>query len=246
MTYDECNRIMKIVKQGLLNKSRVSVSIPSSALYGPAVEGGLQLNHLYHTQGLIHLYKFVQFLDSSTITGKLIRVSLEIAIIEIGIGRNLFSLEYNRFHCLLSDSWIKNLWKFADEYRISIIDRITSFPLPQRVGDVFLMEDFAHQGYSKKKLQILNRCRIYLQVLMLSDIMTGNGDCFTMTFKCKKDHQTHNTYKWPHQPEPSTSMKKFWKKALQKTFGLRSRITSHKLGIWLHSNLSNWSWFFHP
>ena len=33
MTYDECNRIMKIVtKQGLLNKSRVSVLIPSSAL----------------------------------------------------------------------------------------------------------------------------------------------------------------------------------------------------------------------
>ena len=109
------------------------------------------------------------------------------------------------------------------------------------------MEAFVHQGYSKKKLKILNLYRKYLQVLILSDIMTGDGDCFTMSFKCEKDHQPHNTYKWPHQPEPSTSiMKKIWKRALRKTFGLRSRITSHKLGIWLHSNLSNWVWFFHP
>ena len=195
MTYDECNKIMKIVKQGLLNKSRVSISIPSSALYGSAKEGGLQLNHLYHTQGLMHLNKFVRFLDSQTITGKLIRVSLEIAIVELGIGRNLFSLDYTRFHCLLSDSWIKSLLRFAHEYGISIVDRITSFPLPKRVGDVFLMEAFEHQGYPKKQLQILNRCRIYLQVVMLSDIMTGNGDSFTMTFRSERDHQVHNTYK---------------------------------------------------
>ena len=41
-------------------------------------------------------------------------------------------------------------------------------------------------------------------------------------------------------------MKKCWKAALRKTFGLRAGVTSHKLGIWMHSNLTHWVWFFHP
>ena len=96
LTFEECNKIMKIVKQGLLNSLRVSVSIPSASLYGPKSEGGLQLNHLYHTQGLMQIEKLYKFLDTDTVTGKLIRVSLESSIIELGIGRNIFALEYSK------------------------------------------------------------------------------------------------------------------------------------------------------
>ena len=81
LTYDECNKLMKIIKQGLLNSSHVSVSIPSAALYGPKHEGGLQLNHLYLTQGFMHIEKFYRFLNTNTITGKLIQVSLETGIL---------------------------------------------------------------------------------------------------------------------------------------------------------------------
>ena len=95
LSYTECNKIMKFIKQGLLNSSRVSISIPSSVVHGPKSEGGFQLNHLYITQGLMHIDKFYQFSNSNTITGKLIRVSLElVSVLEVGIGRNLFSLNY--------------------------------------------------------------------------------------------------------------------------------------------------------
>ena len=65
LSFDECNKIMKIVKQGLLNKARISTSMPNSALYGPKAEGGLQLDHLYITQGLMHLEKFHKFTSLS-------------------------------------------------------------------------------------------------------------------------------------------------------------------------------------
>ena len=61
LSFDDCNKIMKNVKQGLLNSSHISISIPFSALYGPKDEGGLQRNHLYLTQGLMHLEKFIVF-----------------------------------------------------------------------------------------------------------------------------------------------------------------------------------------
>ena len=168
------------MKQGLLNSSRISTSIPSNALYGPKEEGGFQLNHLYLTQGLMHIEKLYRFLNTNTITGKLIRTSLEACVLEVGIGRNIFTLDYDKFHILASDSWIKSVWKFSHEHRISIIDRITHFLLPKREGDVFIMEALEAQGYSKKKIQILNRCRVYLQVMTLADLMNGKVTGFTV------------------------------------------------------------------
>ena len=131
LSFDDCNKIMKNVKQGLLNSSHISISIPFSALYGPKDEGGLQLNHLYLTQGLMHLKKNYRFFSTNTNIGKLLRTSVEACVLEIGIGRNLFTLDYERYHCLASDFWIETLWHFAYKHGITITDRITKFPLPK-------------------------------------------------------------------------------------------------------------------
>ena len=114
---------MKVVKTGLLNKSRVSTSIPNDALYSPEDEGGMKLHHIYLTQGLLHLNKFVMFtIASNSITGKLLCTSLELCTLEVGIGRSIFSLDYEKFGHLPSKSWIENLWKFTSEYGINIVD----------------------------------------------------------------------------------------------------------------------------
>ena len=115
------------MKKGLLNKSRVSTSIPNDALYGPEDEGGMKLPHIYLTQGLLHLNKCVMFIASNSITGKLLCTSLELCTLEVGIGRSIFSLDYKKFGHLPSKSWIENLWKFTSEYGINIVDRHTQF-----------------------------------------------------------------------------------------------------------------------
>ena len=229
-----------------MNKSRVSTSIPNDALYGPADEGGLSLHHLYLTQGFLHLNKFVTFLGSDTITGNLISASLEMCTLEVGIGRSIFSLDYDKFGQLVTNSWVQHIWKFCFKYDITLTDRCSKFPLPSRENDLYLMEAFEAQGYQKKHLLLLNKCRLYLQVLTVSDIMNGKGNGFTRAFLCEKDHQPRNHYKWPFQATPTTSMIKKWKSALKRTFGLHSGITTHTLGAWLHNDISNWLWFHHP
>lgn len=246
LQYKECHQVMSIVRKGLLNSSRISVSMPNEVIFGPKEDGGFQLHHLYTSQGIFHIEKLMKFLPSNTLTGKLQRVSLQLCILEIGIGRNIFQLPYRQFECLLSDSWIKHVWEFAYENEITIVDRVSEFPLPSRQGDVFLMEAFSEQGYSRKQMQILNRCRIYLQALTLSDVMNGKGDGFTQTIRGERDPQKRNDFRWPYQPAPSTQMIKFWKKALRKTFGMSAGITTHKLGMWLHNDTSQWIWFYHP
>ena len=45
-------------------------------------------------------------------------------MIEIGIGRNLFTLNYSLFGHLLTECWIKNIWKYASENEIRIEDEV--------------------------------------------------------------------------------------------------------------------------
>ena len=85
-------------KEGILSSSKISQNIPSPTLYGPKEEGGLQLNHLYITQGLVQLEKFTQHVSSQSITGRLIRTSLELSQLKVGIERNVSSLTLSQLH----------------------------------------------------------------------------------------------------------------------------------------------------
>ena len=241
---EQCNKIMNIIKKGLLPKSQISKNIPHAVLFGPKEEGGLGLHHLYTSQGIMHVEKFMKHVASQSVTGKLLRVMLELSQLEVGIGRQLFSLDYSKFQCLVTDGWIKHLWQFVSDHHICLINRLIELPLPQRSGDVFLMEEFVEQGYTKSELMILNRCRIFLQVMTLADVMTGSGDSFTEHYLCIREPTPRNTYQWPRQEEPTTAMKKFWKKALRKTFDLRAGKTGYRLGYWLNNNYQQWEWFY--
>lgn len=130
----------------------------------------------------------------------------------------------------LDTSWIKELWNFVCEKKIRLMNRITAIPLPQQEGNVFLMEIFQEEGYTQSQLEILNRCWKYLKVMMLADVMTGAGDSFTEHYLCICKPQPCNNFTWPQQEEPTTAIKKLWKKASRKLFGMRAGKTSYTLG----------------
>ena len=59
-------------------------------------EGDLGLDYLYYySQGAMHLEKLQVFHGTNTITGKLLRVSIESAQLEVGVGRSIFQLDYD-------------------------------------------------------------------------------------------------------------------------------------------------------
>ena len=135
----------------------------------------------------MHIEKFQTHFGTSSITGKLLQVSMETAQLEVGVGRNLFQLDFDTYGDLLTDCWIKTLWKFCQSNNITLLDRHSHFPTPQQENDVFLMEIFVHEGYSKAKLAKINRCRLYLGALTLSDVMNGYGNGFTTAYQCNRD-----------------------------------------------------------
>ena len=91
-----------------------------------------------------------------------------------------------------------------------------------RLGDEFLMQRFSDFGYSKKKLLRLNRCRLFLQVVTLAEMLDGTSDKIcNMACDGHRNFTRKSALLWPVQPRPDDNHWKLWRQALQKCFYLK-------------------------
>ena len=107
-------------------------------------------------------------------------------------------------------------------------------PTPQREHDISLMLAF-QQKYSKqkKKLSQLNRCRIWLNAISLSDITDACGyRICPHAAKGEKHPHRQTIYTWRNQHKISNKHWKTWTKAVKTTFTTD--------GVHLHTPLGDW------
>ena len=101
----------------------------------------------------------------------------------------------------------------------------------------------------KREWKGANTCRLFLQVLSISDITTGNGCCITqLSWDGIRCHETARDIEWPHQGNPDSTDWVSWRKALTLSLctGEDLRL-SIPLGFWSASStalLPNWIWFW--
>ncbi len=247
LSQQECKQISKPILEAGLPNMGICRNFPRDVLYGPLEEGGLNLTDIYTFQGNSRISVLQEHLAAKTITGDLLRTSIEAAKIEIGIGRNIFLLDYDLYGCLLTDCWIKHVWEFAFNNNIQIHDNTTKQLELQRENDLFIMEILVEsRKYTKGELQHINRCCLHLQVFSLADIVCGSGENFTFTYNCIRDTQRPQRYKWPIQPQPGKTAKALWKKALRDNFPRNDdNILAHPLGPWINVN-HTWKWYYNP
>lgn len=245
LTQKECDKIMKPVLTAGLLSTNVTRNYPRVVAYGNKAEGGLGINNLYRTGGLGRIAFLQEHLGLQDISGENIRTSIELHKIELGVGRNLFTLPFDLYGHLATETWVKATWQFAQEHNIEIEDKVTSNIQLHREDDVYLMEIFAHYGFTKKELQQINRCRIHMQVTTLADIVTGDGKRITETARhCKRDDTRSSPFDWPIQPRPGPLSRSTWSKALRTCFpSLDDGSLTHSLGNWIITAAYH-QWFF--
>jgi hypothetical protein len=250
LTEKECTSIMAPILDVALPHSQVCRTFPRAVVYGPKAMMGLGKTDLYLQQGASQIAMLQQYLHTDTITGELLRANIEAIKIHVGIGQNLFSLEYGRFQKLVPPSLIKCIWEFASKYNIEIQEEITANIIPRRENDKFLMEVIANQDnqFSNNDLTHINRCRLYMQVVTLADITNGNGALIlegTLKGTCMQHHKPY--YKWPRQSRPSAPSWRIWRKAIKHCFMRNIRmhlVPGMQLGLWTDGLDSDWEWFY--
>ena len=139
---------------------------------------------------------------TNTVTGHLLQQSIEHTKIELGVTRRFQYVGITDKAFLLTDSWIKQTWMFMEEYYFTINEE-PQYML-RRLEDGYLMEQFYQDVATKQHWKAINKCRLYHQILPLSDITNGQGnklrqDIWNETPSVKHDDRED----WPRQGNPS-------------------------------------------
>lgn len=179
----------------------------------------------------------------NTITGHLFCTSIELLLVEAGVGSDIFDWDYQRFKDAITPGLAQHMWKFLLESLLYF--RLSGMEMPLRhVYDCYLMQVFARK-YKAPTLANLNRYRMHLQVTTpLSDVTTGDGmNLSHAALHGTQDNTQPHYYFWPVQPKPPTAKFHTWIQALTECFATDSKQLQRPLGAWIDLD-DTWSWFY--
>jgi hypothetical protein len=114
------------------------------------------VHHIYATMVAKHVQEMMTEAPHDSPTGQLLRTSIEEqAKLELGLEGRLFDQDFKTVGHLITECWIKNVWKETSAYGLRIIEQTSSLKT-ECEGDKMLMEAFMQHGYKGKELCELN------------------------------------------------------------------------------------------
>jgi hypothetical protein len=135
---------------------------------------GVGLPHVGVEATIAMANKLLMHYGCKTATGRFMQISCTLLLVELGLSFQPLQAEYKKYNHLVTHSWMKMSWEKVDRFGITVIvpDGERGFP---REGDEFIMQSILKAGYNNDELRRLNRVRVSLQVLYMSDILTASG-----------------------------------------------------------------------
>jgi hypothetical protein len=243
LTEAQCYTLQSPTLLALLPKLQLNRHIARSIVFGSIKYGGLGLKSLYLIQSLGQLTLFVGHIRAQDKTSRLIHISLSYLQLAVGSGVNVLSLSPSTYKNWIDSCWLVSFWNFLHKAQLLITTTKHWLPKLVREHDKVLMDYFIALGYPKHILGALNRCRIYLQVITLSDIVSADGSCIIPDiFHGLPLLDRYSTLKWPCQQRPPTTDWSIWQSALR-PLQPRNKLI-HPLGQWTtHESHQLWNWF---
>lgn len=100
-------------------------------------------------------------------------------------------------------------------------------------------------GLTEDEFVRVNRCRIYLQVLLLSDIVDAGGIHLLHSYLQGRRSTTRKSIlKWPQQGKPPVHDWVLWQSSIQRTYSnIGSTRLQYSLGAWIAKPHQTWTWF---
>jgi hypothetical protein len=205
-------------------------------VFGTTKYCGLGLDHLATIQNCSRLQYHIGHIRSKSITSKLIRQQLYYTQLEIVCSAQVLGQDYNRYsQAILCPNWITEIWESLHTCKASVAINSDWIPQPARNGNITIMEELTGSALvNKRDLTDINRCRVYLQVFFLSDIVNIQGDTIEeWSITGERGNARRSTWHWPVQQKPPRNMWNKWKAALIAVFNDETTLTA-PMGNWLH------------
>ena len=246
LSYSEWGTIMSPVLQVCLPKAGVCRNFPRDRVFAPLQFQGLDLPHPFATQTFRQLDMLLRHPANRTQTNRYLSAVLQSHQLETGTSFGILQQDYSNTGILASDTWVKRCWKQLEELDIFVACD-TPIPATRCSGDSLLMEIFMEAEVNQDDLLWLNWCRLYLQVVTVSDLLTANGRAIRRSiWRGLRDDHGQDLYAWPRTVRPTPRHWETWRRVLSSIF-LRpsSLLLQEPLGPW-HDDSSRWRWVYSP
>jgi hypothetical protein len=248
--------IQKPILLLVLPKLGFNQHMPREVVLAPLHFGGLGLMDLVVEQGLAQTLFVIGQLRASSPSENTILVLLETYQVSSGSPDNPFV--NTQQHGYISAPWVQSLQQFLHKCNAQIhIPRLHRLH-PMRRNDQFIMTYANSLGLPTADLMSINRCRLFLQVMSLSEITNDNGThilqhclegAVTDTGQPQLSLMSSSTLAWPAQPRPDATSWRAWKRLLYTLVTSSSSLALlTPLGPWLlpYSRHRTWHYGFDP
>lgn len=245
LSKSEWHDITKPLHQSGLQAAGFSSKIPKAIRHGTINNLGMQIPCMYTNQGILKLMKYKSFIASNTILGQMLRLCEETTKLALGLPGNLFSIPYSETHFLVTSSWLKHLWQFISENHILMQDHTP--PLPTSTNnDKFIMDICLHNNIPRRDLIRINKCRKYLKVLTIGDIITGDGKSIISTIKYgQRSSAFTSKLQWPNQQDPGHKALSVWRRTIKKLFEFNNLLLpSLQPTTWKDNKSKTQNWYY--
>ena len=233
----QCTAIDRKVVRQCLGATGVNRNFPRAVVFGPKKYGGME----WESMASLLVYEKIKFvvthLRKQDKMGKLLCIMIETIQIQAGLNEEVMNTKI-KWQEWVERCWFSNLKYWLDEINGALHVNYER-QCPQRQFDRALMEIFDRWGLPKKTLKALNRVRIYLQVIFVSDISTGDGSEIEQeAFEGRRIR--HSVLHWPRQIRPTLQDRRLWRRYL-KRLCLGGKLIC-PLGRWMCSPHQIWKY----
>jgi hypothetical protein len=183
--------------------------------------------------------KLLMHYRCDTVTGHFMQASHSLFLLELGISLQPLQESFDKCSFLSTYSWMKMVWEKISKFGVRTVIPDTGMAFP-REGDQFIMQAFFKKGYSREILLRLNRVRIYLQALFISDILTASGNKINTEMTAQSMTQRKQLrLRWPIE-HPTGPDFQLWRDAVRALCPSRDNRT--RMGPFIAPTHRIWNW----
>jgi hypothetical protein len=184
--------------------------------------GSRMIDTGFYGVGLLHVgiealiamtNKLLMHYGCSTATGRFMQISHSLLLVELGMSFQPLQVSYKNHNHLVTHTWMKMLWEKLSMFEMTVIITENSWGFP-REREKFIMQVLLRAGYGKEDLRRLNRVRVSLQVLFMSNVLTASGNKISLEVLSPRPRgEAWLNMQWPSE-HPTASNMDLWRNAM--------------------------------
>lgn len=154
--------------------SGVIRNIARELRHGPIEDQGLGIHDIYVTMNLKKLQYLLHYGTFQHRPGPLIEITLAGMQLEVGCKQQVLNTNFQQYGALATRSWIKGLWEWLSDSKF-VMEGPASQNWLISTEDDTIIDWCIKQRYNGERLKCINKCRMFLKVITLRDLMTVDG-----------------------------------------------------------------------